>query len=192
MILLINKNNLFNKEMLDTIEMIEYKNYQGEKVLIERETFKHFEVLRDYLRINGIVIDIEDCYRSLEAQNRLFSEFEKRYGIDYASTIVAIPGTSEHHTGQAVDIVIKKDNKWITENADLLNETEIFKRIHESLKYFGFILRYPKGKEDITGYPYEPWHFRYIGKEDAMLIGDQTLEEYLIDQKSLNSAETRK
>lgn len=90
-----------------------------------------------------------------------------------------MPGTSEHHTGQAIDLVIMKDNKWIIENEELLRENDIFERIHKVLKYFGFILRYPKGKEYITGYSYEPWHIRYVGEDIAMNIGNLTLEEYL-------------
>ena len=102
----------------------------------------------------------------------------KKYGLDYAEEMVAMPGTSEHHTGLAIDIVINKDGEWIEENKYLLNEQDIFSKIHRDLKYFGFIVRYPKGKQDITGYPYEPWHLRYIGK-DAEKIGNLTLEEYL-------------
>jgi D-alanyl-D-alanine carboxypeptidase len=90
-----------------------------------------------------------------------------------------MPGTSEHHTGQAIDLIIQKDGKWINENDDLLKEVETFNKIHKVLKHFGFILRYPKGKEKITGYPYEPWHIRYIGESKAMEIGDLTLEEFV-------------
>lgn len=179
MILLVNKDNLFNEEMIKDFEMVEYENYAEDTKYVERDTFNHFEMLRAHLKVDGIIIDIDGAYRSLEYQENLFLSFMKKYGIDYAEQIVAMPGTSEHHTGQAIDIVIKKDGNWIVENEDLLKETEIFERIHKSLKYFGFILRYPKDKEDITGYPYEPWHIRYIGEEAAMEIGDFTLEEYL-------------
>ncbi len=179
MILLINKDHYFNEKMIENFKMVEYENYKEETKYIESETFKHFEMLKAHLRIDGIIIDIDGAYRSLETQENIFLSFMKKYGIDYASKIVAMPGTSEHHTGQAIDIALKKDGSWLEENEQLLKETEIFKKIHDSLKYFGFILRYPKNKENITGYPYEPWHIRYIGYEDAMQIGDLTLEEYL-------------
>lgn len=179
MILLVNKNNLFNENMIKDFEMVEYENYNEETKYIESETFRHFEMLRAHLKVDGIIIDIESGYRSLERQENLFLEFMNKYGIDYAEQIVAMPGTSEHHTGLAIDISIQKDGVWLEENEDYMKETEIFEKIHKVLKYFGFILRYPKGKEDITGYPYEPWHIRYIGEEDAMKIGDLTLEEYL-------------
>lgn len=179
MVLLINKKHLFNEEMIDNFEMVEYENFEERTLYVEKETFRHFDMLRAHLKVDGIVIEIDGAYRSLEAQENLFLDFMKRYGIDYAEQIVAMPGTSEHHTGLAIDIVINKDGKWITENDDLLREKEIFKKIHRSLKYFGFILRYPEGKEDITGFPYEPWHIRYVGEDIAMKIGDKTLEEYL-------------
>lgn len=179
MLLIIDKNHLFNEKMIEDFEMVEYENYAEETKYIEKETFRHYEMLKAHLKVDNIEIDIDGAYRSLETQENLFLSFMKKYGIDYAEQIVAMPGTSEHHTGQAIDLVIKKDGKWITENEDLLKEEKIFKKIHNSLKYFGFILRYPKGKESITGYPYEPWHIRYIGEEHSKKIGDKTLEEYL-------------
>ena len=179
MVLLVNKNNLFNEKMIENFEMVEYENYNEKSIFVENETFRHFEMLRAHLKIDGINIDIDSGYRSLEAQEDLFLKFMKKYGLDYAESIVAMPGTSEHHTGLALDINIMKDGKWLIENDDLMKEVDIFNKIHKDLKYFGFILRYPKGKEKITGYPYEPWHIRYVGEDIAMNIGDLTLEEYL-------------
>lgn len=179
MVLLVNKNNIFNEKYIDNFEMVEYENYSENTLYIESETFRHYEMLKAHLKVDGIVIEIDDAYRSLERQENLFIDFMKKYGLEYATEVVAMPGTSEHHTGQAIDLVIQKDGKWIVENDELLKETEIFEKIHKSLKHFGFILRYPKGKEDITGYPYEPWHIRYVGEDISMNIGDKTLEEYL-------------
>ena len=179
MVLLVNKKHIFNEKDIDKFEMIEYENYKEEILFVEFETFKHYEMLKAHLKVDGIIIEIDDAYRSLETQENIFLKFMKKYGMDYALSVVAMPGTSEHHTGQAIDIIINKDGKWITANDDLLKETDIFERIHKSLKHFGFILRYPEGKEDITGYPYEPWHIRYVGEDISMNIGDMTLEEYL-------------
>ena len=178
MTILVNKEHLFDERYLDTIEMVEYENHNDEVLYIERETYEHFIQLQAHLRVDGVIIDIVDAYRSLEKQENIFLEFMKKYGLDYAEEMVAMPGTSEHHTGLAIDIVINKDGEWIEENKYLLNEQDIFSKIHRDLKYFGFIVRYPKGKQDITGYPYEPWHLRNIGK-DAEKIGNLTLEEYL-------------
>lgn len=179
MVLLVNKNNLFDEKMIENFEMIEYENYNEKTIFVEIETFRHFEMLKAHLKIDGIIIDIDSGYRSLESQENLFLKFMSKYGIDYAESIVAMPGTSEHHTGLALDINIMKDGKWLLENDELMNEVELFDKIHKVLKHFGFILRYPKGKENITGYPYEPWHIRYVGEDIAMNIGNDTLEEYL-------------
>ena len=107
-----------------------------------------------------------------------------KYGIDYAEQIVAMPGMSEHHTGQAIDIVLKIGESWITDNDKLLEQESVFNKIHSVLNNFGFILRYPNGKDNITGYPYEPWHIRYVGLDVSMNIGDMTLEEYLERENS--------
>ena len=183
MILLVNKNNLFNEEMLKDIEMVEYERFDEKIFYIEKETFRHFEMLQAHLKIEGIEIDVDDAYRSLETQENLFLKFMQKYGLDYAETIVAMPGTSEHHTGQALDLILKKDGRWLYNNDELLKEEATFKKIHKILNHFGFILRYPPNKEAITGYPYEPWHIRYIGLPDAQQIGNLTLEEYLKQNK---------
>ena len=94
---------------------------------------------------------------------------------------MAVPGYSEHHTGLAVDICLIKGDEVIIENDDMLAETEIFAKIHAIMPEYGFILRYPPGKEDITGYSYEPWHLRFVGVPAAKEITNlgMTLEEYL-------------
>ena len=179
LIILVNKKNIFNENMLKNLEIVEYENEKEEVKYLEKETCKHFEMLKAHLKVDGIVIDINDAYRSLESQENRFLKYMKKYGLDYTERIIAMPGTTDHHTGQAIDIMIKKDNEWINDEKNLEKEIEIFNRIHTSLKYFGFVLRYPKNKENITGYSYEPWHIRYIGEEDALKIGELTLEEYL-------------
>lgn len=101
---------------------------------------------------------------------------EEAYAI--ASTIVAIPGTSEHELGLAFDIV---DNDYRELNS-AQEETETQKWLMEHCWEYGFILRYPSSKSDITGIIYEPWHYRYVGVEEALKIRDSglCLEEYLL------------
>ena len=74
-----------------------------------------------------------------------------------------------------------KDGEAINDNDTMLAETELFKKVHELIPEYGFILRYPEGKESITGYAYEPWHLRYVGVDVAKEITEKdiTLEEYL-------------
>ena len=88
----------------------------------------------------------------------------------------AAPGTSEHQSGLCVD--------FVTSNAGLdraFENTEAFAWLMENAYRFGFILRYPENKTDVTGYSYEPWHFRFVGREAAteMLLRNMTLEEFL-------------
>ncbi len=93
-----------------------------------------------------------------------------------------MPGYSEHHTGLAIDICVVKDGVIINDNDDMIAEKELFAKIHEKLADHGFILRFPEGKDDITGYAYEPWHFRYVDSpEIAKEITEKgiTFEEYM-------------
>ena len=93
-----------------------------------------------------------------------------------------MPRYSEHHTGLVIDICVIKDGKIINDNDEMIAERDLFSEIHAKLADHGFILRYLEGKDDITGYAYEPWHFRYVGSpEIAKEIMDKglTLEEYL-------------
>ena len=114
-------------------------------------------------------------------QKELWAEFEEEYGLEYTKNTVAEPGTSEHHTGLAIDVCIIKDGEIINENNAMIAEREIFSQIHAKLADYGFILRFPEDGKEITGYDYEPWHFRYVGVDTAKEIAAQgvTLEEYL-------------
>ena len=109
------------------------------------------------------------------------SGYNEKEALAAAAKWVAPPGTSEHHTGLAVDIITAD---YYTKLPDLLPEFEEFpeaKWMKEHAHEYGFILRFPKDKESVTGINFEPWHFRYVGKENAKAIYEQglTLEEYL-------------
>ena len=105
-----------------------------------------------------------------------------KYGEEYTKNTVAVPGYSEHHTGLALDLYFILDGTTVYYNEDLVRYPEVWAKIHAKLADYGFILRYLEGKEDITGYSYEPWHIRYI--DDVALAKEITargitLEEYL-------------
>ena len=102
---------------------------------------------------------------------------ERSEAYEEASRSVAIPGTSEHQLGLALDILGSGYSSLNEGFAD----TKAGQWLAENCAKYGFILRYPKGKEDITGIIYEPWHFRYVGNPHALMISDEglTLEEYL-------------
>ena len=126
-----------------------------------------------------------DAYRVLTEEYIRMNYLEK--GINYlsiedahkvAQSYSALPGQSEHQTGLCVDFITSGMNGELTE---AFEDTEAFAWLAENAYKFGFILRYPKDKEDITGYTYEPWHYRFVGREAAtdIHVGEMTLEQYL-------------
>ncbi|MEH7352682.1 M15 family metallopeptidase [Neobacillus drentensis] len=117
------------------------------------------------------------AYRSHAVQTSLFNNYVKKDGYEAAITYSAVPGTSEHETGLAIDVT-GGDGKCAAE--DCFKGTPEAEWLQNHAAEYGFIIRYPKGKEDITGYQYEPWHLRYVGKTIAKDIMSRgiTLEEY--------------
>lgn len=128
-------------------------------------------------RSEGLSVFLSSGYRSYATQTWLFNRKADEYGETIAATIVARPGTSEHQTGLCCDIT---DHYYEMKDKSL-EDTEMYQWMSRHCDEYGFIVRFPKGKEDITGIIYEPWHFRYVGKEAAGYImeHDLTLEEFL-------------
>ena len=120
----------------------------------------------------GYSIPLLSGFRSYSRQQTLYNNYVARDGQALADTYSAKPGHSEHQSGLAFDVG-KLDNNY--------GETAAGIWLKENAHHYGFIIRYLKGKESITGYQYEPWHIRYVGKEHAKKIYEQniTLEEYL-------------
>lgn len=112
-------------------------------------------------------------YRSYQYQTKLYNNYVNQHGEEAANTFSAKPGFSEHQTGLTFDL---KDF-----NGQLVEDPFTSQWIKDNCAKYGFILRYPEGKEDITGYIYEPWHLRYVGEEAANQImnNNTTLEQYL-------------
>ena len=180
---LVNKKHKLPENWLEKIELVSAKNSLGREFLVEKQALEHFNALRSKLLEQGIDIELDSTYRSVERQKELWAEFEETYGRAYCEKYVAVPGYSEHHTGLAIDVCLIKDGRVIDDNDEMIAEVEIFSKVHALLSDYGFILRYLKGKEDITEYSYEPWHFRYVGIKAAKKIYQKriTLEEYLGD-----------
>lgn len=135
------------------------------------------EEMVEAARAEGLSVLLSSGYRSYATQTWLFNRKAAEYGETVAATIVARPGTSEHQTGLCCDIT---DHYYEMKDASLEN-TEMYQWMSQHCDEYGFIVRFPKGREDITGIIYEPWHFRYVGKEAAAYImeHDLTLEEFL-------------
>ena len=121
---------------------------------------------------NGYDLSLLSGFRSYNTQSNLYNNYVKRYGKDETDTFSARPGHSEHQTGLAFDI---------GKISDSFGDTPSGKWLEENCHLYGFIIRYPKDKQNITGYKYEPWHVRYLGVEIATSVKESglTLEEYL-------------
>ena len=178
---LVNKENLIKDNYFKCLELIDYKDIFNDYIKVEKETLESYLQLKSFLEKKNIEIGIDSAYRTIEEQQKIIDEFTLKYKEAYKKKYVAPVRTSEHHTGLAVDLSIKVDKEFLIENEDLMANENIYLEIHKYLKDFGFILRYPKGKEKITGYSYEPWHIRYVGKTPAKIIYENNLclEEYL-------------
>ena len=167
------------------------EDYEAEIVYVEGEPISAecADALKQMLaacRADGCEPVFLSGHRSMELQTGLYNDNIQKYlnrGYDYDTAVelagqsVAIPGTSEHQLGLAVDIV---DNyNWNLDESQ--EDTATQKWLMEHCWEYGFILRYPNGTTDITGIIYEPWHYRYVGVEISMELRDLgiTLEEYL-------------
>ncbi|WP_334072247.1 MULTISPECIES: M15 family metallopeptidase [Paenibacillus] len=151
-------------------EKIEKRKLRKEAASALEELFAGAE--KDSIYLAGV-----SAYRSHSTQTSLFNRYVKRDGLEKAKTYSAVPGHSEHETGLAID-VSGSDGKCAAE--DCFGGTKEADWLAKYAHEYGFIIRYPKGKENITGYKYEPWHLRYVGKEIAADIVEReiTLEEY--------------
>lgn len=121
-------------------------------------------------------------YRSYATQADLFANYVQANGLEAAQTFSAQAGTSEHQTGLAMDITSPEVDYALTES---YIDTEPGQWLANNAHRFGFIMRYPQGKEDITGYQFEPWHYRYFGPELASYLfeNDLTYEEFLAEDE---------
>lgn len=147
---------------------------------LDPTTKSQFELLSADAKKEGLDIHLSSGFRSYDYQKRIYNNYVNAYGQSTADTFSARPGHSEHQTGLAIDVnsiddsfAATPESAWLASNA------------HR----YGFIIRYPKGKEHITGYKYESWHIRYLGVDTATAVYNSglTLEEYLgIDSKYSN------
>ena len=155
-----------------------------EKSYLRSEAAAALEKMFVAAKEEGVILYAVSGYRSYDRQKAVLAAEINRVGKEKAEQAVAIPGTSEHQSGLAMDISSESEGYLLTENFGLQAEG-IWLR--ENAHRFGFILRYPKEKEDITEYQYEPWHFRFVGEDAAktMYENDWTLEEFFSHVKKI-------
>ncbi|MBN2795728.1 MAG: D-alanyl-D-alanine carboxypeptidase family protein [Clostridia bacterium] len=128
---------------------------------------------------DGIELILASGYRSYDYQEGLFNTRVSNYGFNEAEKVVAIPGESEHQTGLAIDITCAAMDYGLSQSFDT---TEAYAWLNKHAYEYGFILRYAEDKTEITGYIYEPWHYRYIGDSNLakdLMDSGETLDEYL-------------
>lgn len=135
--------------------------------------------MTDAARTQGLVIRVTSGFRNFEIQEYLFNFYTKLRGIAYASRVSALPGHSEHQLGTTVDLT-GASLRYISTSHSFAQSSE-GKWLAAHAGEYGFVLSYPRGKESITGYTYEPWHYRYVGiaHAEALKSSGQTLKEYL-------------
>lgn len=155
------------------LETIDSKYSSGNRMLVQEARIA-FEKMAEDALLEGFSIRAISAYRSYQYQENLYQEYVKQDGKEKADTYSARPGFSEHQTGLVVDV----DNKEIPYTR--FEETKEFHWMMEHATDYGFILRYPEGKKNITGYTYESWHYRYVGCEVAKKIKklNLTFDEY--------------
>ena len=180
-LILVNKNHAIPRGWENVVDEVSITNSQGDEILVERTAYAAYLKLHDQLAREGIMVDISSAWRSDADQEALADTAAEGKTTVSSEEYVAEPGQSEHQTGLALDLYLNIDGKDVVEKKDLEKYPEIWEEIHDQLPEFGFILRFPKGSEGVTGHPYEPWHIRYVGEKAAAEITQQeiTLEEYL-------------
>ena len=151
------------------------KEYSKGGIKLVKEAKEAFQELSKKARESNLNIIAMSAYRSYQYQVTLYNNYVKQDGKEEADAYSARPGYSEHQTGLATDVYNQKETYTNFE------KTEEFKWMQENAYKFGFILRFPKGKEEETGYQYESWHYRYVGIDVATYIKNNniSLEEYI-------------
>ncbi|MFY4775021.1 M15 family metallopeptidase [Metabacillus sp. RGM 3146] len=148
-----------------------------EKKHLRKPAASAAEKLFQKAKEEGISLIGQSGYRSYSRQKSIFAFNTKQSNKEEANQVSAIPGESEHQTGLALDVTSPEVNYELTEE---FGQTKEGIWLKEHAADFGFIIRYQKGKESITGYQYEPWHIRFVGEEAAKFIvkNGLTLEQY--------------
>ncbi|MGM7701492.1 M15 family metallopeptidase [Pseudalkalibacillus sp. Hm43] len=148
------------------------------KKLLRSEAATALDQMFEDANSQGLELFAQSGYRSYDRQEAIFASNVDRYGSkEEANKVSAQPGESEHQTGLAMDVTSPAVDYRLIQSFDQTEEGQwVLNHAHE----YGFIIRYPKGESDITGYSYEPWHLRYVGKKAAGYIHSKqlTLEEY--------------
>ena len=172
-LMLVNKFNYLDEEYTvdNLVDMSVMYAFNGKK--LESTAYEAFKSMSSAARKVGLKVVANSTYRTYAEQEKTYNSMKSSKGSEYADQFAARPGHSEHETGYAVDI------STLDSTIDFETTNE-FKWLQEHAHEYGFILRYPKDKEYLTGYSYESWHYRYVGVDVATKIKNEniTFDEY--------------
>ena len=174
---LVNKNYKLSENYIpNDLEKIDLK-YACENKHLRKIAKDSFEKMASDAKLEGFNIIAVSTYRSYNYQEKLYNNYVKEKGIHYADMASARAGHSEHQTGLALDVAD------LSLDYDNFESTKEFIWMKNNAHKYGFILRYPKASFHITGFKYEPWHYRYVGIDIATYIykNNITLEEYKLN-----------
>jgi len=174
---LVNRKNIIAKDFIPKslrIPNVDFVSYADPEVRkMDTVAATALEKMFNDAKVEGILLLAVSGYRDYSYQQKLYADAKLQGEEEY----VAPPGASEHQTGLAMDVLSNK-HTTLDEGFD---KTQAFQWLQDNCYKYGFIIRYPKGTESITGYKYEPWHIRYVGVDGATEITQKqiTLEEYM-------------
>lgn len=178
---LVNRDYLISKDYVPddlVVPQVPFSFYGTyEKSYVRKRAARALEHLFAGARADGYILKVVSAYRSYERQMQIYRNNVKTRGEDKTNKVSAMPGSSEHQTGLAIDV--SADSVGCTIEESFAKSAE-GKWLKQNCYKYGFIIRYPKNKTKITGYSYEPWHIRYVGKNLAKYLkrNKLTLEEY--------------
>ena len=173
-LILVNKYNQLPKDYApEDLTDISVQYCYGDNE-VSNEVYQKYISMYNAAKEEDLYLIITSAFRDYEFQDQLWNQYAKSQGEEWADSVAARAGHSEHQTGLTLDIVTYNSNMNEFEN------TDEFKWLQKHAHEYGFIMRYPKDKEDITGYDYESWHYRYVGVETATKIHELgiTYDEY--------------
>ena len=162
-----------NYEPTDLVDISNQYAY-GENQKLRSEAYEWYITMFNMAKQENIKIIVNSSYRSYKEQDETYNYYLNNYTQEQADAYAAKPGHSEHQTGLAVDVIAPGYDR------KTFDQSEAFKWLENNAYKYGFILRYPKDKEKLTGYNYESWHYRYVGVDAAKVIHDEkiTYDEY--------------
>lgn len=177
--ILANKTHPLSKDFIPDDLIIATVRQKYGNTQLPKVTDEALKLMFDAADKAGYKLYLSSGYRDYSFQKKLFQSAVAKKGVEEANRWVARPGESEHQTGLAVDITAKSVNLELTVE---FSKTKEYQWLIQNCAEFGFILRYPSGQESITGYNYEPWHYRYIGHVEIaqkIMAENLTFEAYL-------------